>query len=58
METDPKAKIQRAKVQRAKSAAALKSIGAALARGENVSLDDAKVLEAAGCWFRRNMVSR
>lgn len=36
---------------------ALDRIKAAINRGEPVLLEDAKVLEAAGCWLRRNMVS-
>ena len=29
----------------------------AVKKGEPVDLADAKVLEAAGCWLRRNMVA-
>jgi hypothetical protein len=37
---------------------ALVRIAAALNRGEPVLLEDAKVLEAAGCWLRRNMTEQ
>jgi len=35
---------------------AVERIVAALRKGEPVMLADAKVLEAAGCWLRRNAV--
>jgi hypothetical protein len=37
------------------SGAALAAIAQAIADGRPVLLQDAKVLEAAGCWLRRNM---
>ncbi|HUW31375.1 MAG TPA: hypothetical protein VM223_07155 [Planctomycetota bacterium] len=36
---------------------ALKNIAAAAQAGKPVSLADAKALEAAGCWLRRNAVN-
>ena len=52
--TDPKQAKARQHAQASKAAAARAL--AALKAGQPVSLDDAKTLEAAGCWLRRNAV--
>lgn len=51
--TDPKA--AKATTHTEATAEAVERIRAALAAGRPVDLADAKVLEAAGCWLRRNM---
>ena len=53
---DPKAAKAAAHAKAARDAAA--RIVAALKRGEQPTLDDAKVLEAAGCYLRRNGAKR
>jgi hypothetical protein len=42
----------------AASKTALANIKKATAEGRPVDLADAKVLEAAGCWFRRNLTEK
>lgn len=53
----PNAKETKAREHIGKSVTALENAMAAIEAGKPVDLADAKVLEAAGCWLRRNMVS-
>lgn len=55
MNEDAKQKKARENVKAVRAAA--KNIAEAVAAGRPVDLADAKVLEAAGCWFRRQMTS-
>jgi hypothetical protein len=55
MTRDTKAKAEQHATQ---SRLALENIARALAEGKAVALSDAKVLEAAGCWLRRNMTEQ
>ena len=50
----PEQRATACKVHAESSVAAAQRILAALAKGEPISLADAKVLEAAGCYIRRN----